>query len=385
AAHLTAFLKKTDRHAKTIVFCVDQEHADQMRRALHNLNKDLVSGLAKGEEYVARVTADEGDVGRGFLDKFIDPEERYPVVLTSSQLLTTGVDAPTCQNVALVRPVGSMTEFKQIIGRGTRVREDKGKLFFNILDYTGSATQKFADPDFDGEPVVEDRQKINEQGEVIEEKKESEEKPPAEDDEAGKPKFDDDPHEPRKLYTHGGPGGIDTELVLDLDAAGNKLRTSEIRQWAGEEVRALYTDPGDLRRRWSDFEQRSALVEELEQRGIDFRVLAAAVGQPDADPFDLLCHLAYNAPLRTRRERAERLRKEKKDFFDRYGPDARAVLNALLDKYAEHGSEQFAMPQVLLVPPLTAHGNVVEIARKFGGSDKLQEAVQTLQELLYAA
>jgi type I restriction enzyme, R subunit len=385
ARHLTDFLKRTDRHAKTIVFCADQEHADQMRRALHNLNRDIVGQLPKGEEYVARVTADEGDIGRGFLDKFTDPEERYPVILTSSQLLTTGVDAPTCQNVALVKVVGSMTEFKQIIGRGTRVREDKGKLFFNILDYTGAATQKFADPDFDGEPALATVEEINEQGEIVEEATEAEEKTLAEEEEAVKPQFDDDPHERRKLYAHGGPGGIDTEVTYDLDASGAKLGVREIRRYTEETVRTLYTNAEDLRRQWSDFEQRSALVEELEGRGIDFRVLAAEVGQPEADPFDLLCHLAYNAPLRTRRERAERLRKEKKDFFDRYGPGARAVLNALLDKYAEHGTNQFSIPDVLTVPPISEHGNVVEIAIKFGGADKLMEAVQRMQELLYAA
>lgn len=154
ARHLTEHLRKTDRYAKTIVFCVDQEHADKMRRALHNLNTDLVKEVEKrGEVFVARVVSDEDDIGRGQLSKFQDPEEKFPVILTTSQMLTTGVDAPTCQNVALVRVVGSMSEFKQIIGRGTRVREDKGKLFLNILDYTGSATQKFADPDFDGDPT----------------------------------------------------------------------------------------------------------------------------------------------------------------------------------------------------------------------------------------
>ncbi len=255
ARHLTDFLKKTDRHAKTIVFCVDQEHADQMRQALHNLNRDIVAGLSRGEEYVARVTADEREIGRGFLGKFQDPEERYPVILTTSQSLTTGVDAPTCQNVALVREVGSMTEFKQIIGRGTRVREDKGKLFFNILDYTGAATRKFADPEFDGEPALATVEEINEQGEVVAEEREAEQ-PAADDDDAGEPRFGDEPHEPRKYYVHGGPGGIDTELTFDLDADGGKLRTAEIRRWVGDTVRTLFTQPDDLRRRWSDFEQR---------------------------------------------------------------------------------------------------------------------------------
>src|SRR5262249_19119996 len=146
-----------------------------------------------------------------------------------------------------------------------------------------------------------------------------------------------------------------------------------LTQYAAETVKTLYTDPDDLRRKWSDFEQRSALVQMLEERGIDFNELAATAGRPNADPFDLLCHLAYNAPLRTRKERAERLRKEKKDFFDQYGPEAKAILDKLLDKYAEHGTSQFVLPDVLEVPPISEHGNVMEIAEKFGGSENLLE------------
>jgi type I restriction enzyme R subunit len=187
------------------------------------------------------------------------------------------------------------------------------------------------------------------------------------------------------LRSVGGPGEIDTQVTYDLDAHGSKPRTAEIRQWAGETVRTLYTNPDDLRRTWSDFEQRSAVVAELEDRGIDFRVLAAELGQPEADPFDLLCHLAYNAPLRTCRERANRLRTEKKAFFDRYGPDARLVLNALLDKYADHGPKELAIPEALTMPPISGLGNVNEIAKKFGGADKLMEAISELQALLYAA
>jgi type I restriction enzyme R subunit len=159
----------------------------------------------------------------------------------------------------------------------------------------------------------------------------------------------------------------------------------QLTQHAADTVRTLYTDPDDLRRKWSDFEQRSAVVELLEERGIDFEEVAATAGRPDADPFDLLCHLAYNALLRTRRERAERLRKEKTDFFEQHGPEARAILVELLDKYAEHGTGQFALPDVLEVPPLCGHGNVVEIAALFGGAEKLTEAVGELQVLLYAA
>ena len=386
ARHLTDFLKKTSRHSKTIVFCVDQEHADQMRRVLNNLNADIVQNLPAGEEYVARVTSDEGSIGRGFLSKFQDPEEPYPVILTTSQMLTTGVDAPTCQNVVLVRTVGAMSEFKQIIGRGTRVREEKGKLFFNILDYTGSATRLFADPDFDGEPALATTEKIDEAGETIEgsEVVEEEEKPPVEEG-TSKPDFDDETTEPRKYYAHGGPGGIDTEVTMDLDSDGSKLRTVQITQYVAETVKTLYTSPEDLRKKWSDFDQRSAVVQLLEDRGIDFQELCAQAGHPDADPFDLLCHLAFNAPLLTRKQRAEKLRKEMVDFFDQFGQEAKTILNELLDKYAEHGTSQFSVPDVLEVPPLSTHGNVVEIASKFGGPDKLLEAVGRLQQLLYAA
>jgi len=385
ARHLTDFLKKTDRKSKTIVFCVDQEHADQMRRVLNNLNADIVQNLPPGEEYVARVTSDEGSIGRGFLSKFQDPEEPYPVILTTSQMLTTGVDAPTCQNVVLVRTVGAMSEFKQIIGRGTRVREEKGKLFFNILDYTGSATRLFADPDFDGEPSLATTERIDDDGATIEgsEVVEEEEKATTEEG-TTEPQYDDEVAEPRKYYTHGGPGGIDTEVTYDLHADGSKLRTVQITQYVADTVKTLYTNSEELRLQWSDFEQRSVAVEKLEERGIDFQELCAQTGHPDADPFDLLCHLAFNAPLLTRKQRAEKLRKEKTDFFDQFGPEARTILIELLEKYAEHGTSQFSVPDVLEVPPISAHGNVVEIASKFGGSERLLRAVSQLQQFLYA-
>jgi len=387
AKHVTDFLKKTDRCSKTIVFCVDQEHADQMRRELNNLNTDLVTQLKKqGEEYVARVTSDEGNIGKGFLSKFQDPEECTPVILTTSQLLTTGVDAPTCQNVVLVRVIGSMTEFKQIIGRGTRVRDDKGKLYFNILDYTGSATRMFADPDFDGEPSLVSTEEMNEQGEIVEGTETAEEETlPPDESEISTPDYDDEIAERRKYYVKGGNVSIDTEVTYDLDADGSKLRTVQITQYVADTVKTLYTDPEDLRKKWSDFEQRSAVVELLEQRGIDFNELSATAGQPEADPFDLLCHLAFNAPLRTRRERAERLKKEKRDFFDQFGSEARAIINELLEKYAEHGTAQFSIPDVFEVPPISLHGNLSEIARKFGGAEKLVDVVNKIQEFLYAA
>lgn len=387
AKHITDFLKKTDRFSKTIVFCVDQEHADEMRRELNNLNADLVTQLkSRGEEYVARVTSDEGNIGKGFLSKFQDPDNDTPVILTTSQLLTTGVDAPTCQNVVLVRVVGSMTEFKQIIGRGTRVRDDKGKLFFNILDYTGSATRMFADPDFDGEPALVSTEKIDKKGDTVAGSEiRDEEIPPYEEEGAAVPSFGEEVADPRKYYVHGGEVKVDTEVTYDLDADGTKLRTVQITQHVADTVKTLYTDPDELRQQWSDFEQRSAVIESLEDRGIDFNELAATAGRPDADPFDLLCHLAFNAPLRTRRERAERVKKDKRDFFDQFGPEARAILIELLEKYAEHGTTQFSIPDVFEVPPISQHGNVSEIGHKFGGTDKLIEAFNNLQRYLYAA
>lgn len=382
AKHLTEYLKKTDRYGKTIVFCVDQEHADEMRRALNNLNADLVR---QNPDYVCRVTSDEKEIGRGHLSNFQDLERRTPIVLTTSQLPTTGVDAPTVQNIVLVRIINSMTEFKQIIGRGTRVRDDYGKLFFSILDYTGSATRLFADPDFDGDPTIETEQTINEEGETVEDEviavQEEEEGyevttelPP------------DEPDEPRrKFYFDGGQVEIAAHLVYELDPDGTQLRVVQFTDYTADKVRTLYRNAAELRGEWADPLKRSEIIEKLEDRGIDFDQLAESANQPDADPLDLICHLAFNAPLRTRRERAQRLRSDRSDFFDQFGPEARSILNELLDKYTEHGTAQFVIPDVLEVPPISEHGNVIEIAKRFGGVEELRKAIIQLQTLLYAA
>jgi type I restriction enzyme R subunit len=384
ARHLTAFLRRDDRFAKTIVFCVDQEHADEMRRALANLNRDLVQ---KHPDYVCRVTADDGDVGRGHLDRFQDVESRTPVILTTSQLLTTGVDAPTCRNVVLARIVGSMSEFKQIIGRGTRVRDDYGKLWFNILDYTGSATRLFADPDFDGEPVL-----------VTEEELAAVPDPDPQEAAEGAPEFplpsdpgedgviiEPEPAPRRKYYFDEGSVEIAAHLVYELDPDGKQLRVVRYTDYAAEKVRTLVPSAPELRARWADPEKRAEILSRLEAMGVSFEALADTARQPDADPFDLLCQLAWNAPLRTRRERAQRLRSERRDFFAQFGPEARAILDELLEKYAEHGAAQFLMPDVLKVPPVSEHGTVQEIANLFGGADVLRSAVTELQNLLYAA
>jgi type I restriction enzyme R subunit len=382
AHHLADFMKKTDRFAKTIVFCVDQEHASEIRRTLNNLNSDLVREYP---DYVCRVTADEGDIGRGYLSKFQDVESRSPVILTTSQLLSTGVDAPTCKNIVIARVVGSMVEFKQIIGRGTRVRDDYGKLWFNIIDYTGSATRHFADPDFDGDPAFISEEEIDAAGKTTTEKIIDDGKPHI-DIVEGEPIIEEPPPvERRKYYFDEGHVEIASHLVYELDPDGKQLRVLKYSDYAAEKVRTLYPSAPELRQKWANPSERSEIIDKLAQRGIIFDELAETAKQPNADPFDLLCHLAFNAPLRTRRERAQRLREERKDFFDQFGSEVRAILNELLDKYAEYGTAQFVLPDVLQVPPISRRGNVMEITKMFGGSEKLRGAVHQLQSLLYAA
>lgn len=389
ARHLTEFMKANNRFDKTIVFCVDQEHANEMRQMLNNFNQDLTQQYP---DYVCRVTAEEGNIGKGHLSNFQELERDTPVILTTSQLLTTGVDAPMVKNIVLARVVGSMNEFKQIIGRGTRVRDDYGKLFFTILDYTGSASRHFADSDFDGEPARIEETKIDDQGNVVTTDVLKPEAPPEpvvyDAANTSLPAAIDrvrETAEPRKFYVDNGAIEIAHEMVLELDAEGKKLRVIQYTDYIAEKVRTLFPTAMMLRQQWADAYHRSEIIEQLVQKGIDFEALALDMKQPEADPFDLLCHIAFNAPLRTRRERADRLRKDQQDFFTRYGPEARSILQALLDKYAEYGDEQFKIPDVLKVPPISDHGNISEIIGFFGSVDKLKAAVAEMQTHLYAA
>ena len=285
----------------------------------------------------------------------MDPENQVPVIVTTSQMLTTGVDVPTCQNIILARVINSMTEFKQIIGRGTRVRDEYGKLYFNILDYTGSATRLFADPDFDGDPVLITEEEMNQDGtttstEIIEEE------PPIEDPEPDPPPGPEPPLERRKFYVDNGSVEIAAHMVYELDPDGKQLRVVKFTDYTGEKVRGMYASAAELRSKWSNAQERATIIDALEERGITFDALAEAANQPDADPFDLLCNIAYNAPLRTRRERAQLLRRDKKDFFDEYGPEARQVLDDILEKYIEYGTAQFQIPEILKVPPISHRG-----------------------------
>ena len=393
ARHLTDFLKGTDRYAKTLVFCVDQEHAAELRQELLNLNSDLVKQYP---DYVCRVTADEGAIGLTHLAHFQDVDKPTPVILTTSQLLTTGVDAEMVKNVVLARVVGSRSEFKQIIGRGTRLKVDYGKEYFNIIDFTGTATRHFADPDFDGDPALVEEITIDESGEqigVTEIEIEAPPDVPAIEYEHPEEKIGADtgtminepPVEPRKFYIDGGEVEVIGHLVYDLDTDGKKLQVVRYTDYSGRAVRTLYPTRDALQSAWANPDTRAEVLRELTERGISFEELAASSDQPDADPFDMLCHLAWNAPLLTRRQRAERAKRQTQDLFAQYGDTAREVLVLLLDKYIERGIIQFnVLSDLMKVQPFDRFGSPSEIAtRHFGGVKGLKEAVSRLQSAIY--
>ena len=387
AGHLTEYLKRTDRFAKTLVFCVDSEHAEQMRMALHEANADLTRQYP---HYVARIVSDEGDVGREHLSNFVDPERETPVIATTSKLLSTGVDIPTCRNVVLFRPVGSMVEFKQIIGRGTRLFPDQDKLSFQIIDYA-AATSHFADPDFDGLPELVIEEEVDDRGEPVEETVVAAPEPPydsgaeAPSGEAEVTPEDLEAAHVRKYYVDDGQVFITAESVYVLDPADDKLRVVAYADFAADQIRRLYPHPDDLRARWRTADGRDQIVEELARRGVSFPELAERSGLVDADPFDLLVHIAWNSPLATRRDRVNQLKREQRAFLERFAPEAREILSALLEKYAEHGIGQLDDLAVLEVPPLSSYGSPLEIADRFGGPERLRQAVERLSDLLYAA
>jgi type I restriction enzyme R subunit len=383
AKHLTEYLKRTDRMAKTIVFCVDSEHADQMRRALHNANSDIAR---QHPNYVVRIVSDEGDIGRGHLSDFADTEKDYPVIATTSQLLSTGVDLPTVRNIVLFKPIGSIALFKQIIGRGTRLFPDDDKLSFDIIDYAG-ATSLFEDPEFDGPPERVVIDEIDDEGDVVEspvvEEQEPEFEPGGDAAEIDADDAEDDI--PRKFYVDGTQVWVTAEWIRYLDPDTNRLRLVEYREFVADTVRALFGEVAVLRVQWRKRTTRDEIVEKLASKGIDLDELAERAGMPAADPLDVLVHLAWNQPLATRTDRVRRVRKEHADFFGRYQPEARAVLEELLDVYVEHGASQLEDLNVLRIPPFDRLGSPTEIAARFGGADKLRAAVAALEEEVYAA
>lgn len=387
AAYLIRYLEVSDPEAKTIVFCADQEHAQLMRDAIARLSPEQ---MRADPNYVVRITSDEGDVGRAQLDQFKDIDQPTPVIVTTSELLSTGVDMPTVKNIALCRTVNSLSEFKQIIGRGTRLRTDYGKWYFTILDFTGSATRSFADPEFDGFPasILEDyvdSEPTVDEGDGLDapdvETVVEEEAVPVVLD------LDEGPLTAsggRKYYVDEGVVEIVADLAYELDAEGKRLRTVALTDYAGEKIRSLYRSAAELRAHWIDPGFRDEVLAELAERGIDVTELAARSGHSDADPFDLLCHVAYNAPVLSRSQRAQRLKAESA-FWERYGPQARDVLEAILDRYADGGVREFELPTVLELPPLDSFGNVIEISERFGGAEELRDAVTSLQQELYAS
>lgn len=387
AKHLTEYLQRTDRWAKTIVFCVNQEHADQMRRALHNANADLAKDHSN---YVVRIVSEEGDVGRSHLSDFADTEKPFPVIATTSELLSTGVDAPTVKNIVLFRTVGSMALFKQMIGRGTRLFPDEDKLSFDIIDYSG-ATALFNDPEFDGPPELVVNEEIDGEGNVTDdtvvEQPEPTFQPPPGDGAHDDIPPDDLDEEPRaKFYVDDAEVWVTAEAVYHLDPNTERLRLVEYRDFVAETVRFLFPDANELRSRWRSRVGRQDVLDALARHGIDANDLVERTAMaPDVDPIDVLVHVAWNQPLATRVERARRVRREHEAFFEEFQPAAREVLAYLLDKYAEHGITELDDLAVLEVPPLSSLGTPTEIAARFGSPDALRLAVARLSELVYVA
>lgn len=383
AAKVTEYLKATDRYAKTIVFCEDIEHAERMRKALSNANADL---CAKEPKYVVQITGDNTE-GKRELDNFIDPEKTYPVIAVTSKLMSTGVDAQTCKLIVLDQTIKSMTLFKQIIGRGTRLREDLGKSWFTILDFK-RATELFADKDFDGEPVqVYEPQP----GEPMAPPPPVELPPTAQPGGAGPdawPPTTAGPgeggagtDEPRK-YTlgHNVTVAVARERVQYLNADG-KLITESLRDYTRINLLKKYDSLDQFLQTWQQADRKAALLAELQAEGVLLDALAAEVGK-DLDPFDLLLHVAYDQPPLTRRERAQRVKK--RNVFTQYGPVARKVLDALLDKYADEGIATIESNEVFKLQPFTDLGSPVELVRSFGGRPQYLSALQALEQALYA-
>ncbi len=379
AKKISEFLKQTNRFDKTIVFCDNIDHAERMRQALVNENADLA---AQNDKYVMRITGDNAE-GKAELDNFIFPDSKYPVIATTSKLMSTGVDAQTCKLIVLDQRIQSMTEFKQIIGRGTRIREDYGKFYFTIIDFK-KATELFADPDFDGDPVQIYSPANPEDSPV----------PP---DIAGPDTFGESVDYPgpqdeddegvgegeavRRYVVSNVQVKVVAERVQYFDADG-KLITESLRDYTRRTLLQEFSSLDRFLRRWSKTEKKQAIIEELAEEGVFFDALADEIGR-DCDPFDLICHVAWDKPPLTRRERAEKVRKY--DYFAKYGEQARRVIEALLDKYADEGIENIEETKILTIFPFTELGTPLEIVRSFGGKKKYQLALHELEEMLYSA
>src|ERR1035437_8856865 len=379
AKKITEYMKETDRMQKAIVFCVDIDHAVRMRQALANENADKVS---ENRKYIVRITGDN-DEGKRELGNFIDPENPYPVIAVTSKLMTTGVDAQTCKLIVLDQNIASMTEFKQIIGRGTRVREDYGKMYFTIMDFR-SATELFADPDFDGPAII-----------VYEPKGDDPISPP---EDLVTPKEKDeviidylDPNinitdivreTPRKLYINGVDVKVINERVQYIGEDG-KLITESLKDYSKKNILSEYASLDDFLQAWTKSDKKEAIIEELKNKGVFFEELEKETGK-DLDPFDLVCHIAYGKKPLTRKERAENVKK--KDYFAKYEGKAREVIDALLEKYADIRITAIDDIGDLQVSPFTEFGTPVEIVNDiFGGRENYLKVISKIQSSLYSA
>lgn len=391
AKKVTEFLKGYDRFAKTIVFCVDIDHAERMRSGIAKHNADLV---AENYKYVMQITGDNEE-GKRELDNFIDPAEKYPVIATTSELMTTGVDAQTCKVIVLDANILSMTKFKQIIGRGTRINEEYGKLYFTILDFR-NATDLFADKDFDGDPIrVKPVPEETDLGGIIDE--EENDKSPIIDEITGEeikveePKVrypESDPQggdlkEPRhKIYVNGVDVSVLVSRELYFDQHGKPI-TSSLKDHTKEIIKGKYASLDDFLNKWNTTDRKEAIIAELQEQGVLVEALYEAVDK-QVDLFDLICHVAYDQPPLTRKERANNVKK--RNYFTKYGDQARQVLEALLDKYADEGIANIESMEVLRVNPFDEFGSAYEIVHDiFGGKKKYQEAVRDLENELYKA
>ncbi|HRP40274.1 MAG TPA: DEAD/DEAH box helicase family protein, partial [Chitinophagales bacterium] len=373
AKKLTEFLKGYDRFAKTIVFCVDIDHAERMRTALARHNADLV---AENYKYVMQITGDN-DEGKRELDNFINPEEKYPVIATTSELMTTGVDAQTCKVIVLDANINSMTKFKQIIGRGTRINEEYGKMYFTILDFR-NATDLFADKDFDGDPI---RVKPVSQDEdlslvVIEEEENT---VTVLDEATGEEiKFEKATirypdgskldntwvvKEPReKIYVNGVDVSVLVSREMYFDQHGKPITTS-LKDHTKEIIKEKFASLDDFLNKWNTTDRKEAIIAELQEQGVMVEALYDAVNK-EVDLFDLICHVAFDQPPLTRKERANNVKK--RNYFTKYGHQAKKVLEALLDKYADEGITNIESIEVLRVNPFDEFGSPLEIINEFG-------------------
>ncbi len=390
AKKVTEFLKGYDRYAKTIIFCVDIDHAERMRSALAKYNADLVK---ENHKYIMQITGDN-DEGKRELDNFINPEERYPVIATTSELMTTGVDAQTCKVIVLDANINSMTKFKQIIGRGTRINEEFGKMYFTILDFR-NATDLFADKDFDGDPI---RVKPISQDDPIDYviTEEEDETIKAIDTETGeevifqkatirypdgsKPNGTWVAKEPReKVYVNGVDVSVLISREMYFDHSGKPITTS-LKDYTKEIITGKYSSLDEFLQKWNNAEQKETIIEELQQQGVMVEALYQAVDR-QVDLFDLICHVAYDMPPLTRKERANNVKK--RNYFTKYGEQARKVLEALLDKYADEGITNIESIEVLRVNPFDEIGSPIEIINEFGNKEKYLQAVKELETELY--